>query len=706
LCVGAAWAAALGTASALAGPADGGRSSGLVIPVTNPIDDRVVSGIKKKIEDEFRARRQIKTIIFDFNPANGPAGTLDPAPCLNLAEYLRVLKNKTRTIAYVHDEVTGHTVLPILACPTLIMSEKAALGDVLRGQREPLSETFRVIYANYAKARTDSPDLVKKMLEKTVVIAKSANGKRFVDKAQIPEADRDHYVDVPGLQRGTALLKAEDALSTGLCNRILNTLEDVAREEGLSEADLRQGIAPGPKNAWLVELSGDITHAKVNSARRKIDKAIAKGANFFIVVLDCQGGDPIAAGDFADYLHKLKDDQGTHAVETVAFIPPGKRLEAPTAVALGCTEIVMSKDAALGDFESLKGNDPKGYRLMRESLVGMAKAQRYPALLIEGTLDPDLVIYQVRSKTDPDYHILLSGKDVEEDQRSKKPRWTVEKKLKQSGELLKLDAPLALQHGLARQLVEDVDGVSRYYNLDKVQKTSSDVLDEIQTFFQYPVVRMMLVVIGIIGLILEMKMPGVGLPGVVAAICFVLFFWANSNVGDFTWLAILLFVLGLILIAVEVFFLPGMAVFGISGVVLVVGSLVLVTLERAPTTTRDWFALGGTLATYTFSLIGAIVAAFVIARYLPQIPYANRLVLTPPTEKTDALDGEKSSVAGEAPAALLGAIGEAATTLRPAGKARFGDQYLDVVAEGSFVNAGKRVQVIEIEGNRIVVKEV
>jgi membrane-bound serine protease (ClpP class) len=55
---------------------------------------------------------------------------------------------------------------------------------------------------------------------------------------------------------------------------------------------------------------------------------------------------------------------------------------------------------------------------------------------------------------------------------------------------------------------------------------------------------------------------------------------------------------------------------------------------------------------------------------------------------------------------LLGAIGEAATTLRPAGKARFGDQFLDVVAEGSYVNAGKRVQVIEIEGNRIVVKEV
>ena len=60
----------------------------------------------------------------------------------------------------------------------------------------------------------------------------------------------------------------------------------------------------------------------------------------------------------------------------------------------------------------------------------------------------------------------------------------------------------------------------------------------------------------------------------------------------------------------------------------------------------------------------------------------------------------------DAAAALLGAIGVAATTLRPAGKARFGDEYLDVIAEGDYVNPGSRVQVIEIEGNRIVVKEV
>jgi membrane-bound ClpP family serine protease len=152
-----------------------------------------------------------------------------------------------------------------------------------------------------------------------------------------------------------------------------------------------------------------------------------------------------------------------------------------------------------------------------------------------------------------------------------------------------------------------------------------------------------------------------------------------------------------------VFFLPGMAVFGISGVVLVVGSLVLVTLAKAPTTSEEWVELGGILTRYTLSLVGGIVAAFFIARYLPQIPYANRLLLKPPAEEEAA---EARAPALAAAGALLGAIGEAATNLRPAGKARFGEDFLDVVAEGSYVNAGGRVQVIEIEGNRIVVKEV
>jgi len=230
----------------------------------------------------------------------------------------------------------------------------------------------------------------------------------------------------------------------------------------------------------------------------------------------------------------------------------------------------------------------------------------------------------------------------------------------------------------------------------------NDWFRAIAEFFRQPLVMALLVMVGIAGLILELKMPGTAIPGITAAVCFILFFWAHSFVGQYTVLAIFLFILGLILLGLEIFVIPGFGVTGISGVLLVVTSLALVTLEKIPATQSDWYDLGTKVLLFGGSLVGAFVGAVIIARFLPNIPYASRLVLAPPTDG----DAAQTLAANDTMAALLGAIGVAATTLRPAGKARFGEEYLDVIAENDYVNPGSRVQVIEIEGNRIVVKEV
>jgi membrane-bound ClpP family serine protease len=202
-------------------------------------------------------------------------------------------------------------------------------------------------------------------------------------------------------------------------------------------------------------------------------------------------------------------------------------------------------------------------------------------------------------------------------------------------------------------------------------------------------------------------MPGVGIPGVIAAICFVLFFWSHSQLaGQITMLAVLLFVLGLVLIALEVFVLPGFGVAGISGILLVLVSLALVTLEKKPETSQEWMSLIGTVATFGAGLLAAIPLAIVLAWYLPSIPYVNRLILKPEGEREMELEEMASDAVRPEIASLLGAIGVAATPLRPAGKVQFGEEFVDVVAEGGYVAPGTRVQVIEVEGNRVVVKEV
>ena len=203
-------------------------------------------------------------------------------------------------------------------------------------------------------------------------------------------------------------------------------------------------------------------------------------------------------------------------------------------------------------------------------------------------------------------------------------------------------------------------------------------------------------------------MPGAGIPGVIAAVCFVLFFWAHSYMsGQIFYLAILIFLLGLILIGIEIFLLPGFGFTGVSGIVLVVAGLGLATLQKMPTTSAEWGSFGQTLLQFSGSMVAAVVGAVIVARYLPNIPMANKLVLVPPAEQEtpDETPTLPPLPGVESPAALLGSVGTAATTLRPAGMARFGDAYVDVVSDGGYIPAGARVQVIEIEANRVVVKE-
>jgi membrane-bound serine protease (ClpP class) len=275
-----------------------------------------------------------------------------------------------------------------------------------------------------------------------------------------------------------------------------------------------------------------------------------------------------------------------------------------------------------------------------------------------------------------------------------------------------LDAPMAHKFGIARYAdVTTPEQLFDRFGFDptKVENSRDDWLDAVASFLREPLVNIVLIMVGVAGLILEIKMPGFGVPGIVSALCFVLFFWAHAFAGQSTWeftlLAILLFLLGVALLLVEIFVLPGFGVTGISGIALIVLSLVLVVIERMPSTSQEWGTLGSALTTVGIGLIAGMVIAVSIARYLPHIPYASRLVLAPPDDQGET-STQEGTPEGRKAAALLGAIGVAATLLRPAGKAQFGEDFLDVVAEGDFVEAGSRVQVIEIEGNRIVVKEI
>jgi membrane-bound ClpP family serine protease len=279
--------------------------------------------------------------------------------------------------------------------------------------------------------------------------------------------------------------------------------------------------------------------------------------------------------------------------------------------------------------------------------------------------------------------------------------------IKPKGVLFHPDATLAAELGLARYTVPtaDVADVCEVYGAGEARNPELGWVDKLAEFLRIPAVTIILVMLGFIGLILELKVPGLTVPGIVAALCFILVFWSQSRFsGEMFVLALLLFVLGLALVGIEIFVLPGFGACGIFGIFCMLAGLGLVTLEKVPQDTAGWVGFGVRVSTYLFAMMGAMVFAFLIARFLPQVPGANRLLLSPPADHAHA--GETDLPGAGAAAELLGAIGTSSTALRPAGVVRFGDKFVDVVSDGGFIPSGLRVQVIAVEGTRIVVKEV
>ncbi|MGE3803519.1 MAG: hypothetical protein AB7K24_02475 [Gemmataceae bacterium] len=707
---------------------------GLFVTVQNPITSNVVKRIEAQVQrflERTEGRKGVK-IVFDFNPEGASVQSDDFGACRGLAQYILNLQDVT-TIAFVHNEVTGHTVLPVFACREVVMSKggkpirdnqlsaTARIGEAMRGQTNGLEEDQRLFYKQVAQRRGRPPALLLKMADPHIeVLSGVRNGARwYVDSAELAEAKKSGFSPDPTnpkiLAGKQALYATPEALEYGLCvNLTRETRQEVAEAYRMPPRSLREDPLEGRQPiASLVEVKGPINAALAERLKRQMRRSIGnQNVNFFILKLDCHGGDPQVARELAEFFRNLRDDRGDFAVMTVAYVTREADDNA-TFLALGCTEIAMESEGHLGGFQRIVEDRPNLQESIGEELAGVAGEQGYPPILARGMLDPNMAIYYVQSQKGPFERRLISENELRTD-RAGDQRWTNPQLIKPSGEWFKLTAERAKDLGVARHVVPgpaEAGLTSLYasYGLeeDSVKLARNDWLDEVAAFLRLGWVGALLVMIGITGLILEMKMPGFGLPGVTAAICFVLFFWAHSQLaGQWVMLAILLFVLGLILIGIEVFLIPGFGITGVSGIFLVIVSLALATLVKKPETTAEWMNFGASVSQFVIATGAAVVLAFVVGRNLHHIPWVNRMVLLPPSDQLETSDDDFDQGQSDRYAALLGTIGEAATTLRPAGKARFGDEFIDVDAEGSYVQPGTRIQDNEIEGNRIDDKEI
>jgi membrane-bound ClpP family serine protease len=199
-----------------------------------------------------------------------------------------------------------------------------------------------------------------------------------------------------------------------------------------------------------------------------------------------------------------------------------------------------------------------------------------------------------------------------------------------------------------------------------------------------------------------MSTPGVGVPGVLGTLCLILFFWSQYLGGNADWLEILLFVAGVVFILMELFVVPGTMVLGISGLLMVVLSIVLATQTfLIPRNSRELAQLPISLGIACAAFGGTLVGLFLLRKFLPNAPFFKRLMLEPPAS-TSPFEEERQG--GEEFDVRVGQRGTAISRLVPSGKARIGRKYVDVITDGLIVDPQTEIEVVEVAGNRVLVR--
>jgi membrane-bound serine protease (ClpP class) len=207
---------------------------------------------------------------------------------------------------------------------------------------------------------------------------------------------------------------------------------------------------------------------------------------------------------------------------------------------------------------------------------------------------------------------------------------------------------------------------------------------------------------GLLGIYIEFKTPGFGLPGILGGILIAIWFWGHNVAGLAGMGEVLLFMVGVILLAVEIFVLPGFGIIGIAGALCMVAALFMAMVGRfpggatlPPIPDMKWAAIN-----LLGSLVSVFVIGFLLSKFLPKTPLYGYLVLGT-EEKTD-----KGFESAKSESDVLGRKGVLVTDLRPAGVATIGTRRVDVVSRGEYVAKGTPVVVAEVHGGRIVVEPV
>jgi membrane-bound serine protease (ClpP class) len=480
------------------------------------------------------------------------------------------------------------------------------------------------------------------------------------------------------------------------------------------------GADSSATKAAVIVCKGMIDDGLFRSVQRRTQMALDMGVEYLIYEIQTYGGLVQSADDISKYFIL---DIGKRA-HTVAYVTT-EAISAGAMVSVSCQDIIMLENTTIGDCAPvLLGGKLEGVErektesFIRAVFVRAAEANGYPTAMLKAMVTMQEKVYRLKNLQTGEYE-FFEDRDLPQDPN----KYDLENKelIVDDDELLTLTASQAFKYGIARAQVEDRAGVFDFLaQRDGVTFAGEPMVldtnwsEEMVRWLNSPAVMAVLVMIAMLGVYIEFNTPGLGLPGLAAVICFVIIIGSKYMVGLANWVEVLLFAVGVLLLLVEIFVLPGFGLAGISGLICIIAGVFGMLIKNPPDRLpwpQDEIAWGDfTWGVMGLSLgfAGFILLAWLLSRYLPRLQFLSGLILVPASA---APGGEMTVSMTTAPDSgttrvTVGETGEVLSTLRPTGKAKFGDAIVDVVAEAEFVDKGTKVEIIGIHGNRVVVKTI
>jgi membrane-bound serine protease (ClpP class) len=673
------------------------------LPITENADTKIRSAVEQLVGKLDAHQPPRPVLVVELWPNQGSGAGSDFFRASSLARYLsRDLVERfpqLKTVAYIPKTIKGHAVMIAMACEEIVMAPDAEIGEAGIDE-QTIDPEVRSTYAQLAERRRTIPvALALAMLDKSATAYKVSTGvgTEYVLAEKLADLEKEKLVQQKEEIKPRPLLvdgrRARQDL--GFVSYLADGRAEVERAFKLAAGTLRPALT-GDVRPVRVDFKRAPTSTSVSRVQKLIEDQIrTNDVNLVLVYIDSDGGSFTHSLQLAQFLAGLDSSR----VHTVAYVPRMARADAGL-IALACDQLVMGPTAKLGGEggQNLSGDTKRDDVIsLREAMKKKSRSWSLPAAII----DPDLKVFHYVNP-----NLNLSGyfcADELSEQRDP-GAWRQGEILTGTNGPLQLTGKRADELGLAWKLVDDFDQLKQAYGLQQnpamVEPGWADFLIDALTSEG---AKMFLIAAIILGVYVEIQTPGVGIGGFIALLSAILYFWAQHLQGNPVVLEVLLFLAGILCVALEIFVLPGLAVFGLGGGLLIIASLVLASQTFIiPANSYQLEKLKNSLLVFSGAVVTSIAAGAVIRRYLPHTPVLNRVLLAPPSgDELAALSQREALIElGH----LVGQQGVATTPLMLSGKARFGDQLVDVIADGDAIGRGTSVTVVEVSGSRVVVR--